>query len=291
MDSVQHAGSLVLYLLHHVPDTVWAALIAAGVAFVTTTLSNRHSRKELRMQLDHNASERDRDRAMALRRDVYLPAIEAVTRTQAALGQVVDLNADVSALSKQMVADFSTIAKVHLIAGEATVRGLLAFQKALMPAYFELLTRRASLDLRRGAIATEQSLFDRALAEHQKLTQMMQQINLANSPDAPAAMERVKAQADIQMKEMKAHAGKEAALHAEQMADHLSVMQRLTELSSGVAELMPETLLSARAELDLPIDPDLYKRLFVEQQEAVQNTISEFVEGLRKAGPRTDRVN
>lgn len=276
-------ATLIGYLLSRVPDTVWAALIAAGVAFLTTTLSNRNSRKQLQMQLSHSARERDRDRAMALRRDVYLPAIEAVTRTHGALGRVTDLDVDVSDVSNQLLADFATMAKIHLVAGEATVRGMLAFQKALMPAYFELLTRRMSLAIRRGAIATEQSLIDRAAAEHQKFVQMMQQINLSTLPD-PTAMERVKAQADIQMNNMQVHAARQATLHQEQTADYLSVTERLAELSLEVARFMPATLVSARQELDLPIDPDEYKRLFAEQQEGAQRAIKEFVDRLRKAG-------
>src|ERR1700730_19422557 len=148
---------LVVSLFRQVPDVVRAALIAALVAFLTTTLSNRNSRKQLQMQLSHSTQEQDRDRAMALRRDVYLPALEAVARSHGALGQTANLDADMTAVSTQLVADLATIAKVHLVANEATVRGLLAFQKALMPAYFELTTRRIPLVVRREAIATEES--------------------------------------------------------------------------------------------------------------------------------------
>src|SRR6266704_5415453 len=143
---------LILYLFRQVPDTVWAALIAAGVAFLTTTLSNRNSRKQLQMQLSYSARERDRDRGMALRRDVYLPALEAVARAHGALGQAANPAVDLTAVGTQMVADLATMAKVHLVASEATIRGLLAFQKALMPAYLELVTRRIPLVVRRAAV-------------------------------------------------------------------------------------------------------------------------------------------
>ena len=78
--------------IHHVPDPVWAALIgaiiASGVSFVVTILSNRNSRKQLQMQLDENARQRDRERTMTLRRDVYLPATEAITPRRCSGGPV-----------------------------------------------------------------------------------------------------------------------------------------------------------------------------------------------------------
>lgn len=282
MNWLYHVATLILCFLARVPDVVWAALIAAAIAFLATTLSNRNSRNQLQMQLTHGARERDRDRAMALRRDVYLPAIEAVSRAHGALGRLVDLGLDFSAINDQLVIDLATIAKVHLVAGEATVRGLLTFQKALVPAFFELAARRSSLAVRQGAIATEHSLMDRAVAEHQKFVQMMQQINLSPVRDQ-AAMDRVQAQADFQMNDIKAHAAAQAALYEEQKQDQLSVAARLSELALEVARFMPDTLISARQELDLPIDPDEYKRLFTEQQESVRRAMNDFIDRMRKA--------
>ena len=61
--------------IQSIPNVVWAALIAAGVAFFTTTLSNRNSRKQLQMQLDATERREKIEREMALKRDVYLPAV------------------------------------------------------------------------------------------------------------------------------------------------------------------------------------------------------------------------
>jgi hypothetical protein len=87
-------------LIRRVPDTVWAAVIAASIAFLTTILTNKNSRKQLRMQLQHEAQERERERAMALRRDVFLPAAEALIRGQQALGQVVNLDIPLDEVQK-----------------------------------------------------------------------------------------------------------------------------------------------------------------------------------------------
>jgi hypothetical protein len=271
---------LILCLFREVPDVVWAALIAAGVAFLTTTLSNRNSRKQLQMQLSHSARERDRDRTMALRRDVYLPALEAVVRAHGALGQAANPDADLTALGTQLIADLATMAKVHLVASETTVRGLLAFQKALMPSYFELVTRRIPLVARRTAIATEQSLIESALAEQQRFVQMMQQLNLSGSTDG-AARERINVQFDIAQRNFRQHSEKHATLQREQISDQLSIAARQGELLPVVSQFIPETLISARKELELPIDPVEYRRLYEEVQKDVQRAMRDFIERLQ----------
>jgi hypothetical protein len=131
---------------------IYAAYIAAGaaalsavVSFVSSRLSNRNARQQLETQLKHDAEQRDRDRAMTLRRDVYLPAIEAVVRSHAALGHAANLDSDIAASGKQLVTDLAEIAKVHLVASEATVKAIMAFTNALMPAYLELAALRIPL--------------------------------------------------------------------------------------------------------------------------------------------------
>jgi len=55
----------------------------------------------------------------------------------------------------------------------------------------------------------------------------------------------------------------------------------LSELAQIVSKCMPETLIAARQELELPIDPVEYRRLYVEQQDAITQATREFLEKLR----------
>jgi hypothetical protein len=156
--------------MHHLSDTVWAALtgaaIASGVSLLTSILSNRNSRKQLRMQLQDNALQRDRDRAMALRRDVYLPAAEAIAHMQVTLGRLLDLDVDQTEIGRQMCADLSTLAKVHLVAKEPTVKALMAHQAVFMPGYLELTILRGTLLIHKAGIANHQKYIDGAEADN-----------------------------------------------------------------------------------------------------------------------------
>jgi uncharacterized membrane-anchored protein YhcB (DUF1043 family) len=258
-----------------------AAVLSSIVTFVSSSLSNRNSRKQIERQLEHSANQRDRDRAMTLRRDVYLPAVEAVVRTAGALGQLIDLTADASALGTQLIADFATMAKVHLVASESTVRELLTFQKALTPAWIELLALRASLVARQQSIAVHGSLIDGTLAEKRHLVQLMRQHNLSGSTDQ-AAMDRLSAQFQNEEINFQTHFAAQATLMQAQAAEHLRIADRCAELSLQVAKTMPEALISARLELELPIDAAEYRGLVVEQQEAVQRTTREWIDRARR---------
>ncbi len=267
MDYIGGFFALISTGLFHVPDTVWAALIAASVAFVTTTLSNRNSRKQLRMQQDHNAGQQRLEREMSLRRDVYLPAIEAVSRIQASMSRLMDVKEDQTALGRSMVDNTAMLLKAHLVAQQPTVTALMKFQKAVMPGYVQMLVRRAPLVVRKTQIDLTQGYMDSAIAEHQRIVQLMKEHNIAGSSDR-AAMERLNVQAKNELENHSRHTATMKELNAQQGADVLKLGAALSDWLEEHSSLLPEALLCARRDLALPIDEAEYRRLSAEQQSA-----------------------
>ena len=270
--------------LHHVPDVIWAALIAAFVAFGSTWLSNRNSRKQLRMQLASTALQQDRDRTMALRRDVFLPATEALARLQGALGRLTSVNADQEAIAQQFVTDNATLAKIHLVASESTITALMAYQKAFMPAYLELIALRAPMVIRQRAIDLEQTFMDAAIAEHKQIVQLMKDHNISGSADS-ARLDRVILQGGKIMSRHKTHSETQAALWREQAAAQLHIAEKLAEILARITPLIPSALLSARKDVDLPINEYTYRKLYDEQQEAALSMLRSILDRARNPNP------
>ena len=70
-------GSVITWLTS-IPHVVWAAIIASGLTIFGVTLANRANKKCLILQLNHDAQQKDKEREMQLRRDVYIEAAEAI---------------------------------------------------------------------------------------------------------------------------------------------------------------------------------------------------------------------
>jgi hypothetical protein len=256
--------------LHGIPDVVWAALIAAGIAFLSNFLSNRNSRKQLQMQLDATAQREKIEREMALRRDVYLPAIEAITRAQAMLGRLTDINVDQVELGAQLTTDLATISKVHLIASDATIRALMVYTKTLMPAFMELIALRTALLIRKHSIGLAQTYMDASMAEHRRLIQLMKELNIAGNSDRDA-MDRLKRQAQHELEFFNTQAKKQAEMAEQQNVDVFALIRRLSELMGPISATIPDALVSARRELDLPLDEAAFRQMFAQQLQAAQS--------------------
>ena len=276
-----------------VPLAVWltlaasvvVAVVSAATAIVVMWRSNVNSRRILREQLErgaeqfgrqmeHDARQRGLEREMSLRRDVYLPVADAIVRIQAALGQLTDIRADQLAIGRRVAIDLGALAKTHLVASESTLRAVMKYQKALMPAYLELIMLRGPLVVKRTGMEDHQKYIDRADAELQRIVQLMKQHNISGNTDR-AAFDRLVAQSEIEQKTRKGHSDKQLALHKEMALGQIALAETMGVLAVKIANLIPDAIISCRQELGLPIDQAEYRKLYAEQQEAALEMMRE----------------
>jgi hypothetical protein len=269
-------------------DILVTALIAAGAVLAGASLSllgtwrsNVNSRRQLRMQLDHDALQRDKERWMAMRRDVYLPAAESVMRAQGLLSQLSSPDTDLSVVTQQLQSELATLAKVHVVGRQETVRAVMEFLQALMPAYLDLAKARTDLVVRKQMIATNQTLMDRASEDMQRFIEMMKQHNLAGSVDQ-AQWSRISEQYKAARDTLQECAANHAALSQQQQVDLIALAERATTLALALSEKIPTAILAAREELGLPLDEQEYRRMYSEQQEAARRHMADVMADVRR---------
>jgi hypothetical protein len=156
MSDAQSAAGPVIY---GIPFALWVAIgavvFAPLIALVGTLISNHNTRKNLEDQLRHDARQRDLERKMALRREVYVEAASALSHLMQVLGRVTSLQSDLNVLQAEFSADLAKLAKVQMVGSEETVEAVMTCVNAVGPAFLELLMQRMPLMLQRQAIDAE----------------------------------------------------------------------------------------------------------------------------------------
>lgn len=71
-----------------IPPVIWSGAIGAAVALIGVFFADRSNTKRLKLQLEHDATQRDRDRLAALRKDVYLQAPREAIKALSYLGKM-----------------------------------------------------------------------------------------------------------------------------------------------------------------------------------------------------------
>jgi hypothetical protein len=137
----------------------------------------------------------------------------------------------------------------------------MAFTNALMPGFIKMITLRAPLVVRKRGIQMKQTYMDAALVEHRRLVQMMKEHNLSANPDK-AALARLNAECSRELEVFQGHAKEQEELWRLQNDEMRNIMREMADMIAAITAAIPDALLAARSELDLPIDEAEYRRIF-----------------------------
>lgn len=215
-------------------------------------------------QLQHDAHQRDRDRQMSMRREVYLDAAAALVHLQHTYSQASDIKIDVKEVNASFAKNQAAIAKTHIVGTQATVDAVMAYTNALGAAYVELLSRRPSLEIRKAAIDTHDALMMQAHDDRVRCNRMLEQYNLEGANE-PQRWQMIQKQYEFATERWEDQNAKRAALQAEQLRETIEISNRLIEMNGTIIPHLPRAVLAVRAELEMQIDSDWYTAQWLDQ--------------------------
>jgi len=275
-------------ILSAIPDTIWGVFIGSGISLVTLFLQNRESRKHLFAQLKHDSEQRDRDRKMSWRRDVYMDAAQSISRGQSFLGRLVDLNTSDQELSTSYQDDLSRIAKVQVVATEKTIEAVTAYTSEFTSVYLQLTLDRIPLIQRRNAISLLDHYVEKASREIARYVELMKQLNLQGSTDQ-RTWNVLNEYIAFERKQEEQYTRKRQELATLQDQERLALIKSCCSQGLRLATLMPPALFAVRAELDLPLDREQYMKCVNEGLERNKAALdSFFLTFQRQVGARHD---
>jgi hypothetical protein len=170
-------------LLISIPDVVWSGLIASVLTLSGVLVSNRSNTNRLRLQLQHDASEKSKERTAILRRDVYLHAAEEMTKANSHLASLSQADLTKTNAADGLQGFFAAAAKLQLVAEPSTA--LLV--NRLVSTYGELLLRLMArlmpLQKAKIDISIHQDLHNKAQYEVTRVLAEMAKFNEAAKVD------------------------------------------------------------------------------------------------------------
>lgn len=269
-------------LLASIPDVVWAAMLASLLTLSGVLLANRSSRIRQLTELKHDASQRDREREMALRRDVYLGAAGAISRAQSTLMRLADLNVADQELSAAFSQDSSAMAQVQVVGTNKTVQAMSAFSQELGAAFLELTLKRLPLLGRKNQIELLGKFIDKSNTEQERLINAMRQMNLEGNTDQKT-WRVVNDSFKLEQQNNAKIIEERQLLTEQQQRDILEFLELSVDRFCTVSRLIPSATFAVREELDLPLDREAYTKMFDENLEKGKDAIQGFLQGLNEA--------
>jgi hypothetical protein len=169
--------SEIIGLIKSVPDVIWSAIVASGITLFGVMLSNRSNNSRLKLQLNHDASEKAKEKISSLRREVYLKAIEDIEVATLHISNLVNRDLTNLNLTSEIQVITGSIEKLRLVSEPKTsiLVGDLGVEFGAL--FLKLLPRLAVVQDAKIDIEINNSLHESSSAEVSRVIRGMNKLN------------------------------------------------------------------------------------------------------------------
>ncbi len=266
----------MLCLLKQIPDAVWAAIIASLLTLGGVHLANRNSRKQHREALEHDARQRDREREMSLRREVYLKATEAISKCQNFLMRLSNIDISEQELATEFSHDSAAIAKIHIVGTNNTVQAVSAFLHEWSSVYLELALKRIGLIERKKRIESLMECVDKFQKEMDRYVELMKQLNLEGNTEQ-RVWKVVKDNFEFERTRNEKCNEERKLLQTIQNKERLQFVQLCVDRFLRVSQTIPPAVFAVREELEMKLDKEAYLKMHNENIERSKVVFDSFL--------------
>jgi hypothetical protein len=288
-----HCSSLGACLLA-IPNVVWSGIVASlitvlGVMVTNFGLSKRHreqlehNAKENARKLAHDASESALDRKMSLRREVYVPAAEAVITAMSAVASMMDPIVSRTDINKTYLDALATIGKVSAVAGTHTVAAVGSLVNCMGDMNIELSLIRNGIDQIHGNVVAFSLIVDKSVEDHGRWIETQTSMLFDGPPDA-AKWRFVQGQINFKANQIREWTQKRDAATREIEALQLSFLRTLATWQPRFTEATISASIALRTELELQDDNvEAIKQTMIQNAQVAQAGLLETISRLEQA--------
>jgi hypothetical protein len=230
--------------------------------------------EELRSDNQLKLAEIERERN--LKKEVYLQATEAITRSQTIVSRLSDLNVGIEELSRELVSDSGVIAKVQIVGSELTVKAVTTLMASIGTSILELMLERRALDGRKDTIERLNNFRSARQSEIDRYIAIKKNLNVEGNQDQ-RLWDTLNKAIEFEVQQHDQVSAEINDLWNVQNKDHLKFSQKCMERFFEVSSLMPEAVLAVRAELNLPISDGAYLDICNQSTQKGKEVFSDFI--------------
>lgn len=276
--------SYILDMLRSVPDVIWSGVIASVLTLSGVLISNRSNTSRLKIQLQHDANEKAKERTATLRREAYLRIAEELIKVNAHLAGIPQLDVTKTNLADGLQGFFSAAARVQLIAEPRTA---LLVNK-LAAEYGELVFPLMAQLLPVSQAKTDRQIADdhytKAQAEIKRILSEMVRLNESGMP-APEVFPALKRSLDFQTEQSRNYAEQRAeAWDRFNAATVIFQKFLLTQIRTLTPKQIP-VMVEIRPDLGLNGELQELEAQLVEQMQRMEVHFDELIAKLSNGPP------
>ena len=260
-----------------IPTVIIAALMGSALTLLGVFLQNLFENCRNNKKLKHEAGQKNRDREMTLRRDVYLEAASEMANAARYIAKFGDLNLPFSE-HEAIVHNFgAAMSKVHMVARIETLTKVVEASNVFARINLELNQHRLSLLLDQKNITFLQKSVEDDIAQQQNLVTRIGQLQTEN-PKHPEIPALATAFQELESRIQQARQ-RHSELNSKTMTGQFGLSSIVFKRTMSFAEKLIEVSIALRKELDFDLkgDEENYKKVVRQSQEQAVKDMDKYI--------------
>lgn len=266
-------------MLLGLPVILWSGIVTAGMTILGALggviATNWSNTKRQKLQMEHDTTEKGKERLAILRRELYLKAVDANVHAMAYFGTLPQADFTKPHTDLPIRNLLAIGAQLQLVVSQGTVQFVSDVISACGELQLRLVAKVLPIHNLRSDINLRNTAFENAQIEIRRVLALMTQFNESGQRDA-AQFERFNRSFEFARRLSEEAAGERTdfwdqsnALQRQYMKDLIPEMKRLGELQIRL-------LVELRRELDVGGDIDIFRRVMHEQMLRTERALTEF---------------
>jgi hypothetical protein len=260
----------------NLPTIVWSGVIAALISLGGIVLSNWSTARRLRIQLEHDATEKLKDRLSVLRKEVYLQLYSDITAIQGHLGALSSKDPTSPEFGAPVQTANSQLAKVQLVGSDEVMRHASELQALYTESLFALMVAAKPLHELRIDIGLADQLYNQYLQEAQRVTNEITILNETGRPD-PVKITALQRSFDSFRAQYTNYANERSASWDAYNASQSGFVDVLKEQIARVAPTQAKLMAALKNEIGVKTDVATLLNQIEANQTRMENAVKEVI--------------
>ena len=272
----------LIEILNSIPSTFWGIAFGSFISLSGVVVSNRASDRRQDRQLKHDRDQKNRERELSLRKEIYLTAAEGIAVGINSLVKFANLDITFEEITTEYSAKSPAIYKIQVIAKESTAEAIINVTAELSAAFLRLSAKRIPLAQQKARIKILEEQRKSFESVRDNMLELLRQhnINVDNNQQKFAVIQR---NFEFEAQRIDAAIKEQNDLSVDLLRKQLAFVKECIGETTEINKIMVPALVAIRAELELPIDQAKYMMLVEANIKRQEEVLTEFIKQVQRA--------
>lgn len=235
--------------------------------------------KTLKKQLKHDSIEKDKERKLSTKKEIYLETVDILSRTGSFIGSLVNANLKNTNISDGFKDLFSAFSKIILISDKGTVKVVTELSTEYQKLILKLTKKLGSLSSIRNSLDLEKDFYEKSQKELDRVLMLMKENN-ESVTGSSERINRLNRTFDFEYKNSQEYNDNIKKLNKQYQQEQLIFIKEILEETKRFSPLITIIFYNFRRELKIDTDIQSFNEILYQQEKIINEETQKFIDYL-----------